>query len=424
MRTGESAMIGTSGRSREARTPVEPGRRVADDRGEPERLGDLARRRGDRVGAGRFRLGALRVDDGGEELVLLHRLGDAVHRLDRLDRIFAGRRFGREHDGVGALEDGDGDVRHLGARRHRRRDHALQHLRRDHRPACRARRAARVNLLLHAGHRLERHLHAEIAARHHDGVRQLHDLVEPLQRLRLLDLGHDAGAALHDLAGLGDVLGALDEGERHPVDVRREHGVEVAPVLVGERARAEHRVGQADALAVGELSALHDLGHGAAAVRLHRPSGARARRRGARRGPGSSAARISGCGSCTRSRLPGVASLSRTKVWPVLQRRPSSPSKLPIRSFGPCRSARMPIGRSCFGLDLADGLDEPPHRVVRRVAHVDAENVGAGLEELVDCFRCVGGRSEGCEDLDLAPASHRPPTPRLVGSVSWIVQLS
>ena len=118
------------------------------------------------------------------------------------------------------------------------------------------RRAARVNLFLHAGHRLERHLHAEIAARHHDGVRQLHDLVDPLQRLRLLDLGHDAGAALDDLAGLGDVLGALDEGERHPVDVLRQHGVEVAPVLVGERARADQRVGQADALAVGELSAL------------------------------------------------------------------------------------------------------------------------------------------------------------------------
>ena len=41
--------------------------------------------------------------------------------------------FGREHHSVGAFEDGGRDVGHLGARRHRRGDHALQHLRRDDR---------------------------------------------------------------------------------------------------------------------------------------------------------------------------------------------------------------------------------------------------------------------------------------------------
>ena len=50
-------------------------------------------------------------------------------------------------------------------------------------------------LLLDARHLLQRHFDAEIAARHHDRVGDVHDLVEPVHRLRLLDLGHHGGAA-------------------------------------------------------------------------------------------------------------------------------------------------------------------------------------------------------------------------------------
>ena len=63
-------------------------------------VGDLARGVRDRVRAGRFRLGALRVDDRAIDRVGLDLLGDAVHRGDRLDRILPGRGFGREHHGV------------------------------------------------------------------------------------------------------------------------------------------------------------------------------------------------------------------------------------------------------------------------------------------------------------------------------------
>jgi hypothetical protein len=35
-------------------------------------------------------------------------------------------------------------------------------------------------------------------------------------------------------------------------------------------------------------------------------------------------------------------------------------------------------------LDLADGRHQPAHRVVVGVAHVDAENVGAGREQAGD----------------------------------------
>ena len=87
--------------------------------------------------------------------------------------------------------------------------------------------------------------------------------------------------------------------------------------------------------------------------------------------------------------LPGRSSLSRTKRLALASASTDSPSKAPIRSFGPCRSARMPIGRSCFASMSRIAADQRPHRLVRGVAHVDAKNVGASLEELFDRFRCV-----------------------------------
>ena len=53
--------IGAFGRSRATRSAVAPDEVQQHDGAEIERLGDLARRRGDGVGAGRLRLGALGV---------------------------------------------------------------------------------------------------------------------------------------------------------------------------------------------------------------------------------------------------------------------------------------------------------------------------------------------------------------------------
>ena len=188
---GEIATIGDCGRSRATRSAVEPEKVQQTIAGEIERLGDLARRVRDRVGAGRLRLGALRVDDRAIGRVGLDLLGDAVHGGDRLDRILPGGGFRRQHHGVGAFEDRGRDVGHFGARRHRIGDHQFEHLRRDHhRLAGAARRAG--DLLLDAGHFFQRHLDAEIAARDHQRVGEVHDLGEPRDRLRLLDLGHHA----------------------------------------------------------------------------------------------------------------------------------------------------------------------------------------------------------------------------------------
>ena len=64
-----------------------------------------------------------------------------------------------------------------------------------------------------------------------------------------------------------------------------------------------------------------------------------------RRWPGSRASRTSGCGSSTRILSPGSRCESRMKTSPgAMSIAPLA--KVPRRSFGPWRSARMPIGRS------------------------------------------------------------------------------
>src|SRR6266851_2475631 len=58
------------------------------------------------------------------------------------------------------------------------------------------------------------------------------------------------------------------------------------------------------------------------------------------------------------------------------------------------------------GLDVANGLDQLAHLVVRGMAHIDAEDVGARLEQAPN-HRAVGGcRAKRCKDLDPAQTSH------------------
>ena len=217
----------------------------------------MARGVGDGVGAGRFRLGALRGDDAAVKRIAFDFLGDAVHGRDRFDRILPGRGFRRQHHRVGAFVDRGGDVGDFGARRHRRGDHRFQHLRRHHHRLA-GRAAEPRHQLLHAGHFFQRHFDAEIAARHHQRVGDFDDLVEPGHGLRLFDLGHQQRAAARQLLGFGDVFGPLHEGQRDPVDAGLKRGFEIGQVLGRQRGDRNGRIRNADALAVGQLAADDD----------------------------------------------------------------------------------------------------------------------------------------------------------------------
>ena len=195
--------------------------------------------------------------DGSIHAVVLHFLGDAVHRRHRFDRILAGRGFRRQHDGVGAVEDRGGDVGDFGAGRHRARNHQLQHLRGDDDRLAGAAAGPR-HFLLHARHFFQRHFDAEIAARHHQRIGEIEDIAEPAHRLRLLDLGHHRRAPAREFLGFRDVFGPLNERQRDPVDPGIERRFEVGDVLRRQGGERNDGVGQADALAVRYFAADFD----------------------------------------------------------------------------------------------------------------------------------------------------------------------
>ena len=159
---------------------------------------------------------------------------DAIHHGHGLGRIVTGCTFRRQHDGIGALVDGRGHVRGFGARRGRRVDHGLKHLGGDdHRLSGLP--ATVDDGTLQDGHVLGRHFDAQIAARHHDGVGQLDDLVQVPDCRRFLQLDQDPGPSGDQVTGLAHVFGKLHERQRDPVDAEAESVYQVIPVLGGDR---------------------------------------------------------------------------------------------------------------------------------------------------------------------------------------------
>src|SRR6185437_1251725 len=57
-------------------------------------------------------------------------------------------------------------------------------------------------------------------------------------------------------------------------------------------------------------------------------------------------------------------------------------------------------------LDIANGVDQLAHLVMRGMAHVDAEHVGAGLEQPPDHGAAGGGGAQRGQNLDPAQPSH------------------
>ena len=118
------------------------------------------------------------------------------------------------------------------------------------------------DLLLDARHVFGGHLDAEIAARHHQRVRELDDLVEPGDRRRFFELDHQPGGVADQLSPLGDILGALHEGERDPVGAVLQREGEIGAVLFGDRRDRQHHVRHVDPLVVRQGAADEDFGVG------------------------------------------------------------------------------------------------------------------------------------------------------------------
>ena len=122
--------------------------------------------------------------------------------------------------------------------------------------------------------------------------------------------------------------------------------------------------------------------------------------------PGSIASKISGCGRCTRAVLPGA--LSRVeRERGALRQRHRAAFELPdaqLRALQIDQDADRPLA---FLLDRADGRHQLAHAVMRRVAHIDAEDVGAGAEQRRDHGTFGRRRAERGDDLGTAQTSHQ-----------------
>ena len=187
---------------------------------------------------------------------------DACHGLDGLDRVGADAGLAGEHDGVGAVEDGVGDVGCFGAGRSGCADHGFEHLRGDD-DGLGLVAAAFDGSFLHHGDVFEGEFDAEVASGDHDSVEDLDDVVEAFHGLWFLDFGDEGdGDALlvHDAVALFGVRGAADEGEGDHVGAVSEGPAQVVLVLLGEGGDADGDSGEVESLVVGDGSAEDDAG--------------------------------------------------------------------------------------------------------------------------------------------------------------------
>ena len=143
---------------------------------------------------------------------------------------------------------------------------------------------------------------------------------------------------------------------------------------------------------------------GAAGRDRRRPAAAPCRRRSARDGPARASSRISGCGRRRALALPGVGSESSGR------RRPCAAATAPFGEFADAQLRPLQIDENAdrpveLLLERANHRDPLAHGVVRGVAHVDAKDVGAGLEQRGDGRPIGRGRAERGDDLDAASTS-------------------
>ncbi len=186
---------------------------------------------------------------------------DARHDRDRFVGIFSAGGFGREHYGVGAVEDGIGHVAGFGAGGARVFDHRLEHLRRrDDGLAPGAGTADHV--LLNDRDFFWGDFDAEIAAGDHDSVGGFEDLFQMIYSLGLFELGDNGDVAAvggNDVLDHADVGCGPNEGESNGVHTMVDSEFQVFAVFFRERGDGERNAGKVDAFLLAQHAAIEDV---------------------------------------------------------------------------------------------------------------------------------------------------------------------
>ena len=207
------------------------------------------------------------------------------------------------------------------------------------------------------------------------------------------------------MAHLHHVFRPLHEGQGHPVGAHLERKCEVDAVLFGQRRQGKHGPDDADPLPVGEGAAGDDP-------------------------------RVGGAGSARLDQEPNLAVVQQ-KLDARLQRREDfrmgyadaarvAGRRVPVKTErAPGRQSDLALGKGpeaqLGALQVREQSDRPPrfalhlpHDVVatlvifmRAVAEVEAEDVGAGVEQRANRIRRRAGGSERRDDLGFAVAFHR-----------------
>ena len=162
-----------------------------------------------------------RIDVVFTELILFSLFGNGSHRLHCLEGIFTRSRFTAEHQRIGAIVDGIGDVGHFRTSRTWVVDHGVQHLR------CHNHGFLRLDTLLNdlaldARNALDGHFDAEVTARNHDTIRSLDNFVDIVYTLLVFNLRDDLDVAV---VRIEDVLHHFHVGSRAHEGVSNEINV-------------------------------------------------------------------------------------------------------------------------------------------------------------------------------------------------------
>ena len=335
--------------------------------------------------------------------IAFDRGGDLVHHRHRFHWKGAGGGFGRQHHRIGAVEHRIGDVGHFGAGRHRRGDHRLQHLGRHHHRLTGL--AGHLgDQFLFAGNFLNGEFDAEIAARHHDGVGEVENFRQPVDRPRLFDFGHAAGAVGYDLPEVGHVVGALHEAERHPIDAQLHRGIKVAAVLLGHGRNRQHRIGQVDALLVLEDAADFDDGFGPVFADIHDLE--------------ADFAVVDQDDLAGLNRCEDFGMRYRNVVAAFDRHLAHQAQLVAVMHFALVARQRtetdfraLQIGQDAdraadIFLEIAHDAEFVRQISRRVVAHVDAEDIGARFEQRFDHFGRRAGWPERCQNLGFPSAPH------------------
>ena len=132
--------------------------------------------------------------------------------------------------------------------------------------------ARRMMCFWMAGTCLRRHLDAQVAASHHDGVRDCEDGVQVLDGLGFFQLGDDPGFAAQGrdaVAHQSDILRGAHKGDGDGVHAVFEGEFKVLGVFFRERRNAHRNAGQVDALVLAQQAAVDDVADDVAVPRLH-----------------------------------------------------------------------------------------------------------------------------------------------------------